>query len=75
MSPLHNQHRAATTLLLVAAVSLGLADQRLRATEEEFFTKQIAPILEQHCLRCHSKKSQRGGLSLARTAIHFPSGE
>jgi hypothetical protein len=33
--------------------------------DETFFHRQIAPILEQHCLRCHDKKSARGGLSLA----------
>ncbi len=39
-----------------------------RAADESWFRKQVAPIFEQHCLRCHGKKSQRGGLSLATAA-------
>ncbi len=35
------------------------------AAEETFFQRQVAPVLERHCLRCHGPKTQRGGLSLA----------
>jgi mono/diheme cytochrome c family protein len=68
-------HRRVGTMFLLVAVSLGLADQPSRAAEEEFFPKQIAPILEQHCLRCHGKKSQRGGLSLATTSDALAGGD
>ncbi|MGH7173758.1 MAG: DUF1549 domain-containing protein, partial [Gemmataceae bacterium] len=44
-----------------------------RAADETFFRKQVAPIFEQHCLRCHGQKSRRGGLSLA-TAAHLRAG-
>ena len=40
-----------------------------------FFRKQVAPIFEQHCLRCHGKKSQRGGLSLATAADLLAGGD
>ena len=30
------------------------------------FETQIAPILQQHCLRCHQPGSEKGGVSLAR---------
>ena len=39
-----------------------------RAAEETVFQKQVAPLLERHCLRCHGPKTQRGGLSLATSA-------
>ncbi len=68
MNPLRNPRRTVPELLLFVAVSFTLTDQNMRAAAEDFFPKQIAPILEQHCLRCHGKKSQRGGLSLATAA-------
>src|SRR6185312_210877 len=45
----------------------------VRAGEETYFAQQIAPILKQHCLRCHDAAKQRGGLSLA-TAADFAAG-
>lgn len=29
------------------------------------FSEQVAPILERHCVRCHSDEEQKGGLSLS----------
>ena len=52
--------------LLAAAVVLAAGSAH--AADETFFPKQVAPILEQHCLRCHGAKMQRGGLSLASGA-------
>jgi mono/diheme cytochrome c family protein len=36
--------------------------------DETAFRRDVAPLLEQHCLRCHGKKSARGGFSLATAA-------
>ena len=37
-------------------------------TEPVDFRKDVAPILEQHCLRCHDDVQQKGDLSLATRA-------
>jgi mono/diheme cytochrome c family protein len=54
--------------LAVLCAWIALMERPARAADEMFFQKQVAPLFEQHCLRCHGKKSQRGGLSLATAA-------
>ncbi len=54
--------------LAVLFVCTSLTGSLVRAADETFFRKQVAPLLEQHCLRCHGQKAQRGGLSLATAA-------
>ena len=54
--------RAELVCLLFVAVTNGAR------ADETLFRKDIAPILEQHCLRCHNAKSARGGLSMATAA-------
>ncbi len=49
-------------------VWMALAGGSVRAADEMLFRKQVAPLLERHCLRCHGQKIQRGGLSLATAA-------
>src|SRR5262245_58783734 len=34
------------------------------AAENEFFEKQIRPLLVEHCFKCHDDKKQEGGLQL-----------
>ncbi len=34
------------------------------AEQREFYTQQVLPILEAHCLKCHGAKSAKGGLRL-----------
>jgi mono/diheme cytochrome c family protein len=55
-----------TALGLLAAV-FGAAG-RAPAADEAFFVREVAPILEQNCLRCHGPKSPRGGLALTTAA-------
>ncbi|HWG41770.1 MAG TPA: DUF1553 domain-containing protein [Gemmataceae bacterium] len=74
MNPLRNKHRAMWMILRSLALLMGLADNRSHAAET-LFSKQIAPLLEQHCLRCHSGKTQRGGLSLATSADLMAGGD
>ncbi len=54
--------------LAIPVVCMSLTGSLVRAADETFFRKQVAPILEQHCLRCDGQKRQRGGLSLATAA-------
>jgi mono/diheme cytochrome c family protein len=54
--------------LAVLCMGMALTARLARAAEETLFTNQIASLLEQHCLRCHGQKMQRGGLSLATAA-------
>src|SRR5689334_15833226 len=58
---------------LIAAVTWGTAvasvpAQRPAATARIDFARQIAPVIEQHCLECHNAERRRGGLSLATYA-------
>ena len=53
----------AIALLLLSISALGRADDR-----QVDFEKQIAPILEQHCVRCHSPGNNKGDVSLATFA-------
>lgn len=48
-------------LLLAAAVPCAAADP---APTEQQFSGQIAPLLEQHCVKCHQGDKPKGGLSL-----------
>jgi mono/diheme cytochrome c family protein len=56
------------TLAILLWAWMALTEGPARAGEELVFRKQVAPIFEQHCLRCHGTKTQRGGLSLATAA-------
>lgn len=53
--------------LIALCVVIGalLSHQFLDAAEPVDFTNDIAPILEQHCLRCHSPGISKGDVSLA----------
>src|SRR6516225_5541435 len=68
MSFLRHGRPARDALSGLLAVSIVLAAASVHAADETFFPKQVAPILEQHCLRCHGAKMQRGGLSMASGA-------
>ncbi|MCB9922152.1 MAG: DUF1553 domain-containing protein [Planctomycetaceae bacterium] len=51
----------ATVSLWLIAVGFSVA----AADEPVDFSKQIAPIFEQHCVRCHSQGNSKGDVSLA----------
>jgi cytochrome c553 len=59
------KHLPIGSLLSFVAIAMVLPVEQAQGADELFFSKQVAPILEQHCLRCHGRKTQRGGLSLA----------
>lgn len=45
------------------------------AADDTLFLDQVAPILEQHCLRCHGGDQPKGELSLASAAALAKGGE
>jgi mono/diheme cytochrome c family protein len=59
--------KAAVCLLraVVAATFLGMFAARVSALEPNLFARDIAPILAQHCVRCHSPGNAKGQISLA----------
>ena len=50
-------------LLLARAVAAATAGEPPAASVD--FAKDVAPLLEAHCIRCHSPGNRQGGLSLA----------
>ncbi|HEY7313212.1 MAG TPA: DUF1553 domain-containing protein [Gemmataceae bacterium] len=68
MNPSANLRRAMWPLVALFVGTAASAPQPARAADEADFRTQVAPILEQNCLRCHGKKSPRGGLSLMTAA-------
>lgn len=60
--------RFLVVLLAAAAVS---ASPRVRPQEEAaeaFFKKEIEPLLEKHCFRCHDEDVKKGGVVLTNVA-------
>ena len=52
------------THVVIVAVSISSVSVGLRA-EEVDFAKDVGPILERHCLRCHNRGNEKGDISLA----------
>lgn len=50
---------------IAATVFVWLCSSPLSAQTKIDFEKEIAPILQQHCLRCHSPGDEKGDISLA----------
>lgn len=46
------------------AVGLTLATGMLRAADKVDFVKDVAPILAEHCVKCHGEEKQKGKLRL-----------
>ena len=47
------------------AVWVGLASGSARSADPVEFARDVAPIIEQHCIRCHKPGNEKGDLSLA----------
>ncbi len=41
---------------------------------DDFFTKQVAPILAKHCLSCHGRDAPKGGFSVQKSDAFFAVG-
>ena len=63
---------AARTALLFVCAFVAL---RLTAAEPVQFQKQVAPIFERHCVRCHNDGQAKGGLSLETAAGFIKGGD
>src|SRR5262245_55444265 len=46
----------------------------VRAADAPSFTKDVAPLLRERCLKCHSGKSPRGDLDLTRRSAMLTGG-
>jgi hypothetical protein len=42
----------------------GTADPKVQAAREQFFERNVRPLLAQNCYSCHADKKQKGGLRL-----------
>ena len=47
------------------AAWVGLASGSARSADPVEFARDVAPIIEQHCIRCHKPGNEKGDLSLA----------
>ena len=64
-------HRRALAAIALAA----MVAWPLQAKEPVSFEREIAPLLEQRCVRCHGSEQQKGSLSLATRAAAMQGGE
>jgi uncharacterized protein DUF1549/uncharacterized protein DUF1553/cytochrome c len=67
---MNNWFRAGLALscALLCATGVKGAPQSARPATNVDFARQIQPIIEKHCLECHSQDKRKGGLSLANYA-------
>lgn len=61
-------HTLTILLLVTATLSGAPATQAADGPQRVDFNRQVAPILEQHCIRCHQPANKKGELSLATRA-------
>lgn len=61
------------TIFVATSFALSFAVIPLRA--EVDFSKQVAPVLEQHCIKCHGPEKKKGHLRLDLKAEAFKSDE
>lgn len=62
-------------LRFVCAVLIATTASRLVRADDEFFEKQIRPLLAEHCQSCHGDKKQEGGLRLTSRESLLKGGE
>ena len=62
------------TVIVVTLFCLGFSTP-LHGESDEFFRDQVAPILSQRCLSCHSDGEAKGGLSLSTASAAMSGGD
>ena len=62
-------------LSLLAAVLAGTANLPSQAAATVDFVKDIQPIFQDACLKCHGPEKQKGGLRLDSKAAAFKGGK
>ena len=53
---------------LIPVLAAQLAFGMIASAGDEFFVDNVAPIFQQHCLRCHNHETQKGGFSIQSAA-------
>lgn len=57
-------------LLLIIFISVGLSARGITPAETEYFEKNVRPVLEDHCIKCHGAKKHKASLRLdSRDAV------
>ena len=70
----HASVRSALERLLCALLIAAMVSRPSRAADE-FFEKQIRPLLAEHCQSCHGDQKQEGGLRLTTRESLLKGGE
>jgi mono/diheme cytochrome c family protein len=60
---------------MMAASLLAAIEVTARAEQPPDFSRDIRPVLEQHCFKCHGSDKQKGGLRLDQKASVLKGGE
>lgn len=61
--------------IVVLALGLSVATVVSRAADKVDFEKDVAPILAEHCIKCHGEEKQKGKLRLDLKADAFKGGK
>jgi hypothetical protein len=64
-----------SSVLILFALLWGWCGGRLPADEAPLLTKRIAPVLREHCVRCHNARKAKGGLDLTTRARLLEGGD
>ncbi len=67
--------RSSFGLGFVAVLLLGSTVRADGPIAEEFFEKEVRPLLVEHCLKCHGDKKPKGGLHLTSRAAVLQGGD
>ena len=60
---------------MLCLLSATLAAPAVHAADPDFFSNDVAPILERHCVHCHQGAKAKGGLDLSREKSALAGGE
>lgn len=61
--------------IAIIVVGLSIASGVSRAADKVDFEKQVAPILAEHCIKCHGEEKQKGKLRLDLKADAYKGGK
>ncbi|HEY7311437.1 MAG TPA: PSD1 and planctomycete cytochrome C domain-containing protein [Gemmataceae bacterium] len=61
--------------IVVAALPIGTGARADAPVAQEFFEKEVRPLLVENCLKCHGDKKPKGGLSLTSRAAILKGGD
>src|SRR5947209_7708153 len=67
--------RSTCSTLALIAFLLAAPARAATPTPNDFFEKQVRPLLVEHCLDCHGDKKPRAGLRLTSRALVLKGGD